>query len=347
MDPLRLFAAIWVMNYHYLSGNEAHPLLHWYRFGNLGVQIFFVISGFVIVQSIQGKTLKEFALGRFLRLFPLFWILCTLTYLLTIVLPDPTYSIHFSDYLRSMTMLSDAFEHLLGPSTLVDSSYWTLTVELIFYMMIGVFVHYFTERRLVYFFIFFLGISMLTFSLGLENQYWAKLLLVSHASYFAFGGLLSLIMIGSYQTSWRRIFDYALLILAGTYAILIHKLVIPAYETTNIYDNRVIILIHVAIFVGVPALVYLSRYIRDARTIKILGFLGALTYPLYLLHQRIGNILIKLIIDHSSFSWGHVVVAMEFIMIVCALVIAIYESRMRYFLKRKMATALSRVSLHY
>ena len=342
MDPLRLFAAVWVMNYHYLLGNEPNPALHWYRFGNLGVQIFFIISGFVIVQSIQGKPLSEFALGRFLRLFPLFWILCTVTYLLTVALPDHTYIIHFSDYLRSMTMLSDALEHLLGPSTLVDSSYWTLTVELIFYVMIGVFVHYFTQRRLMYFFAFFLGTSMLTFALHLENTYWAKLLLVDHAAYFVFGGALSLIMTKTYQSSWRLYGDYLLLALAGLYATLIHGRALFAYETSNRYDNIAIVLIHVAMFVAIPCLAYLSRYIRDIRTIKILGLIGALTYPLYLLHQRIGNISIVLIIRHSSFAWIDVVLGMEFCMIIGSLVIALYEPRIRYFLKLKITHMFSR-----
>ena len=48
LDAVRFFAAFWVMNFHYLFGQTGD--LEWYRYGNLGVQLFFIISGFVIVR---------------------------------------------------------------------------------------------------------------------------------------------------------------------------------------------------------------------------------------------------------------------------------------------------------
>ena len=332
LDPLRFFAAVWVMNYHYLLGNGANPPLHWYRFGNLGVQIFFVISGFVIIQSVQGKSSREFATGRFLRLFPLFWVLCTGTYLLTIFFPDPSYTIHFSDYLRSMTMLSDSFQHFLGSSTLVDSSYWTLTVELIFYLMIGAFVHFFGHKRLPPFFLLFLGISIVTFALHKENEYWASLLLVRYAAYFVFGGVLSLIMTQYHKGTWGNSLYFALLGVTAAYAVLIRQRAIFPYETPNVHDDAVIVAIHIAIFVSIICLVYLSRFVTNMRVIKTLGLVGALTYPLYLLHQRIGNILIDLLIHHGPFAWLSIVIGMEVFMIVCALVLARLDKTVRRFL---------------
>ena len=151
LDGVRFFAAVWVMNFHYFLNNDPAPQLHWYRFGNLGVQLFFIISGFVIVQSLKGKSIREFAIGRFWRLFPLFWVLCTLTYAMTIFLPDVRYALHFSDYVRTMTMLGDVFNGFIGPTALIDPSYWTLTVELIFYSGIALFVKFAGLRNIRYF----------------------------------------------------------------------------------------------------------------------------------------------------------------------------------------------------
>ncbi len=329
IDPLRFFAAMWVMNYHYLLAPVSTPGVHWYRYGNLGVQIFFVISGFVIVQSLTNKSLSEFATGRFLRLFPLFWILCTLTYIVTILLPDTTYSIHFSDYLRSMTMLSDVFEKNLGHSTLVDSSYWTLTVELIFYVAIGTFVHFFSHKRLPYFFAAFLCISMAAFALHVDKEYFAKMLLVNHAAYFVFGGMLALIATVSDTSKTQQIFNYCFLIFAGFYATLIQSRALSPYETTNPHDGTIVMAIHVAMFIGIPCLVYLSKFVRDKSTVQCLGIVGALTYPLYLLHQRIGNILIDYTIHHSAFAWFTVVIAMEVFIVLLAVLLSVLDSRIR------------------
>src|ERR1700690_3582716 len=148
LDVLRFFAAFWVMNFHYLQGDSSS--LHWYRYGNLGVQLFFIISGFVIVESLRGKTLREFATGRFIRLFPLFWILCSLTYILTLVIPHTTHLL-FLDYLKSMTMFGNVFNGFVGTTNLIDPSYWTLTIELIFYGGIGIFVSLFSYDNIRYF----------------------------------------------------------------------------------------------------------------------------------------------------------------------------------------------------
>ena len=129
---------------------------------------------------------------------------------------------------------------------------------------------------------------------------------------------------------------YSLLAFTGVYAIYIHSRALFPYETSNSFDDAIIIAIHIAMFVAIPCLVYLSRHVRNTRTIKILGLLGALTYPLYLLHQRIGNILIVLIVHHSAFAWANVVMAMELFMVICALLLALIEPKIRHFLLVKM-----------
>ena len=129
-DILRFLAAVWVMNFHYFLGLSG--ALSWYRYGNLGVPLFFIISGFVISQSIKDNDLKKFAKSRFIRLFPLFWIICTFTYIFTLLMPNGN-PVHLSEYLVSMTMLGDKFGAVFNLPRLVDPVYWTLSVELLFY----------------------------------------------------------------------------------------------------------------------------------------------------------------------------------------------------------------------
>ena len=88
LDLLRFLAAFGVMCFHYFSAVPANGGLFSFfvRHGCLGVELFFTISGFVIFFSVIKPT-KEYALGRFLRIYPLFWFLCTITYLTTIFSP--------------------------------------------------------------------------------------------------------------------------------------------------------------------------------------------------------------------------------------------------------------------
>ncbi|MGD5438086.1 hypothetical protein QUS99_22630, partial [Xanthomonas citri pv. citri] len=50
-------------------------------FGWVGVEIFFVISGFVIANSASQASPGEFLLGRALRLYPAVWVCATATFL--------------------------------------------------------------------------------------------------------------------------------------------------------------------------------------------------------------------------------------------------------------------------
>ena len=85
IDSLRGFAAIAVVFFH-LTGNIRQELSMWvpeivmtiFSYGYLGVPVFFVISGFVIAQSIANANVNlkfagNFALRRMIRLDPPYW----------------------------------------------------------------------------------------------------------------------------------------------------------------------------------------------------------------------------------------------------------------------------------
>lgn len=335
LDAVRFFAAFWVMNFHYLLVLGLSANLHWYRYGNLGVQLFFIISGFVIVQSLKGKSLKQFAAGRFIRLFPLFWILCTFTYLLTLTVPGANY-LHFTEYLRSMTMLGDIFNGIVGLGSLIDPSYWTLAVELIFYCGIGIFMYIFSYRNIRYFLAVWLVVSALAFAYHIDENFYIKLALVRHASYFIFGSTLALLAMKEARNLIEKYFDWGLLFISAFFSIYIHTRAIPAYITPNPLDNTIVTILLIIFFISIPMLVYLSRYVKNPRVTAGLMILGGLTYPLYLLHQRIGNVLINYGTSIYNISWNIFAICFEVFIIWVAYLLYVQDKRMRMWLKNKL-----------
>src|SRR5437868_3352741 len=92
LDLVRFAAALAVAFFHlsfwwWLPGTDPvapiGPVLSEpFRWGWVGVPIFFVLSGFVITLSADGKTARQFVIGRALRLYPAVWICATLTLLI-------------------------------------------------------------------------------------------------------------------------------------------------------------------------------------------------------------------------------------------------------------------------
>ncbi|MCV6589596.1 MAG: acyltransferase [Marinobacterium sp.] len=103
------------------------------EFGRLGVLLFFAISGFIIPQSLNGEPaagLKHFAIRRFFRLFPLYWLSIIPGYLL-LRLYDMQMST--ADIALNFTMLPRLLDY-----PMVLGLYWTLEVELLFYLLVAV-----------------------------------------------------------------------------------------------------------------------------------------------------------------------------------------------------------------
>ena len=81
LDLLRFFAAMAVVLYHYLFRGQQGDYIpvrftnleDYAQYGYLGVNLFFMISGFVISLSAESRTARQFVISRVVRLYPAFW----------------------------------------------------------------------------------------------------------------------------------------------------------------------------------------------------------------------------------------------------------------------------------
>ncbi len=94
--------------------------------GKAGVVLFFFVSGFLVLPSFTSHyQTKKFVISRFFRLYPVYWISIVLTLLLV---NEPFTSLQVAGN-------STMFQQFLGIPNM-QSVYWTLTIELIFYIAI-------------------------------------------------------------------------------------------------------------------------------------------------------------------------------------------------------------------
>jgi peptidoglycan/LPS O-acetylase OafA/YrhL len=153
LDGFRALAILLVIGFHYFTRwapPESPVSLYPYgalgatcgvfRYGYLGVNLFFIISGFVISMTLfRSRSPGDFARKRFARLFPTM-LLCSLaTFLVVSLLPQQAIGLSWRNFLPSLTF-TDPFlwSHLLGRDVhSMDGSYWSLYVEVKFYFWIG------------------------------------------------------------------------------------------------------------------------------------------------------------------------------------------------------------------
>jgi peptidoglycan/LPS O-acetylase OafA/YrhL len=144
LDGLRGIAAICVVVQHtaesIITGDpSARPLLQpefldLFNAGRFGVALFFLISGFVVPFSFrEPKPIRTFAIGRFFRLYPAYWVSLAIALVTFPLLTGKSYPI--ANVLTNITMAQAIF----GQPDVIGS-YWTLVIELAFYTLcVGLF----------------------------------------------------------------------------------------------------------------------------------------------------------------------------------------------------------------
>ncbi|APC86073.1 acyltransferase family protein [Vibrio parahaemolyticus] len=294
LDSVRGIAALAVVIYHYLYRyNELYTHqdlnLDWAYWGKYGVQLFFIISGFVIFMSLERvKKPLDFIASRFTRLFPAYWIALIITTLVVYSFGLPGREVSLTSTVINFTMLQEFFKvrH-------VDGVYWTLTVELIFYFWMFVLL---CANKLNYIqqFIFVLLVISIAYNLGFtpENKYIEKIFIVQYIPYFSIG----IILFKGYKEGLR---------LSNTILLLMSFWLMYISNEFSVFCLSVffVFIVYISVFCNV-------RILR----IKVFTFLGSISYSLYLLHQNIGYVII---------NTGYKLEASPFVSIATAFIISI------------------------
>jgi peptidoglycan/LPS O-acetylase OafA/YrhL len=275
IDALRGLAALAVVLFHYttrltdLFGANPPPTFS-FPDGHYGVNLFFIISGFVIFMTLE-KTSRpmDFVISRFSRLFPAYWVAIFLTFAITHLLDLPVRVVSLGNAFANLIMI----HHVFGVPH-VDGVYWTLEVELLFYC--GMFSLY-RLQRLDLIHPVLLGLLMLRLTyFVLERGFgidlpWtiSRLLILQYIPWFALGISIYLTTSRHDAKAWRQA------ALTAACAILNFLIV------DSLFLAILALTLGTAVFLAASGHASLLRH-------PILVWLGTISYPLYLLHQNIG-----------------------------------------------------------
>lgn len=276
LDALRGLAAFGVMVFHYttlygINIGHTNPPSFDFPQGDYAVYLFFMISGFVIFMTLEKtRSASDFIVSRLSRLYPAYWASLAVTAVFIYLAGLKGQQLELWELLVNLTMFQQAFHvrHL-------DGAYWTLQVEMYFYIQILFWYKLRQLTRIRWIVVLWLMLSAayevfdrrgapLSWTLG-------QFLLVQHIPFFAMGILFYQI----YKERSRDVLDHVLIGLA---------LVTIWYVSGQTF--------------GIVALccasVFLLFVYRKARWLgnPLFAFLGPISYSLYLIHESIGFIVI-------------------------------------------------------
>jgi len=289
IDGLRALAVVPVILFH--AGFEN------FSGGFVGVDIFFVISGYLITtiivnEIIAGKfSLVNFYERRARRILPALYVIALITAVFASVILLPTDLISFGKSLISIPVFSSNFffwseRGYFGPSTELKPMVhtWSLAVEEQFYIIYPLLLLFLISKRTL------LTVVMLSlFILSLALSWYLTKLHFETAFYLPFarawelfaGGFAAFYMLRNYKALPRALSDVLTFVGVGLifFAIFTFDSSTPFPSLNAAYPVTGTVMI----IVSSGNAVYLKRLLSLKPMVKV----GLLSYSLYLIHQPV------------------------------------------------------------
>lgn len=298
IDFLRFVAAIAVMAFHYLYAGERTGEMHvsvaagWQQiaqYGFLGVELFFVISGFVIAMSMQHGNPLRFLLDRLIRIYPVYLLAVCVT---AFVQVSAGFDLTLYQLLMNVALLPGVFKDFFEFQH-IDGVYWSLMIELQFYFLVFLVLLARLQRH-------FERLLLLWLLLTVLSDFYAmpvwldRLLILEWSPYFIAGAFF--LQVYWHGASFVRQSALAVcLFLAIKYAVWHLGPQQDMYGAA--FDSVITATLVGGIFLLFSLLV--SNQLSWLRYSWMI-WLGGLTYPLYLLHQNIGYVVFAWLAERVS-----------------------------------------------
>lgn len=337
-DLIRFIAALIVVIDHFafsshsVGRTELHSslLAPVIRYGYVALDVFFIVSGYFIMQTAQGRDWRSFAIARVSRVYPALIACASLTFLGSRILSAYTYrSIGVLDFIGNITGL------VLIPGIgqqiqVVDVVYWTIQIEIAFYLIVGVGLAIgLVQRPLLGALLGLCLASMIARAFFPGRN--LVLLAVPWFSRFVFGGVLFLLA--------RRDRSAPILALgAGSLLLMLVSVWQGSVQRVQLEHTPFNPFIGCALALAAAAMLgwFVLRPTRLQST--RIAFAGGIAYPLYLVHHQLGCAIARALGLGDSLAG---VLGMTVVMVlVAALIHRVVEQPLIPRLRRALARSL-------
>jgi peptidoglycan/LPS O-acetylase OafA/YrhL len=324
LDALRGIAALGIVLFHYTSGfnkiyGYSQKVLIDFQCGRYGVHLFFILSGFVIFMSLERtKRGLDFIVGRFARLYPAYWTAVILTFFVVTVAGLPGREVRLSEALFNLTMLHSFFN--IRP---VDDVYWTLNLELSFYIIMFIIYKYGFLKHIDLIARGWLLLMIL--NVILEQQF--HLVLDTRIQTFLLLKYGNLFIVGMmFYKIHKEGFSYK------RYAMIAACLLVYKFNYSGISTLAVILISLVFYFTMKGYLAFLKH--------KSLLFIGSISYTLYLVHENIGFVTIRTLNKYGINPNTSIFIAIVLSFLLASTITFLIEQPMMRFIKEKYKTKI-------
>jgi peptidoglycan/LPS O-acetylase OafA/YrhL len=285
VDAMRAIAALCVAALHISqmlestagSGQWLLKFVDDWQLGAFGVALFFIVSGFVIPASLsprdrRGEGLRIFAIRRFFRLYPAYWL----------SIPLVLWSVWWLQGrpidLGTVAVNVTLFQRPLGFQNIVNL-YWTLSYELAFYLVCAALYAAGLLHRpsalIAVLFVLVVAFAAVAL-LGLPGEGYLGFYtdMPSHLGLMFTGAVLRKWHDGEPLSRWVKV---ALAIIVGLY-------VLPAARSFKFVDGQ--LLFHpIGGWSGAFAMLFFIVFVMRLRlSHPLLSWLGTISYSVYLFH---------------------------------------------------------------
>ena len=301
LDGIRGLAVLGVAASHLFPGSAksllTRAMSNTLVFGATGVDLFFVLSGFLITGILydsrsDSKFFRKFYARRVLRIFPLYYAVLAVFVVIGIVrgLSSQGELLSLSLYLQNTTIFAPIINDYNGPLMLPLTHFWSLAIEEQFYL-VWPFVVYFTRKRshlLSFCVASFLLCPVYRFVLALHGAgiFGVQTNTAARADSLLAGAALALLLRSRFHDTTLRIAK-RLFYVAGS-VVLVGLVLNPTGvnhpETLPTWGFALRYTVLDAACVGMIAWVLASALPNRIFSIRVLRHLGKYSYGLYVLH---------------------------------------------------------------